>query len=145
MLAAAIQAESYAENGVIALFTCNADGSLSFQTVIEVGVQQDMVTFTPDGTKILVANEGEPREGYGEGTIDPKGSVTIINTASKEAKTVDFTTYDNKREELVEAGIILKKGTNPSVDLELEYIACNDSYAYMTLQEANAIAVLDLR
>ena len=23
-----------------------------------------MITFTPDGTKILTANEGEPREGY---------------------------------------------------------------------------------
>ena len=144
LLAAAIQAEGYADNGVIALFNCNADGSLSFQTAIEVGVQPDMVTFTPDGTKILSANEGEPREGYGEGTIDPKGSVTIIDTASKEAKTVDFTTFDSKRNELVEAGIILKKETNPSVDLEPEYIACNDSYAYITLQEANAIAVLDL-
>lgn len=144
LLAVAIQAEGYADNGVIALFTCHADGSLSFQRAIQAGVQPDMVTFTPGGTKILSANEGEPREGYGANTIDPKGSVTIIDTASKEAKTIDFTTYDNKREELVEAGIILKKETNPSVDLEPEYIACNDAYAYITLQEANAIAVLDL-
>ena len=144
LLAAAIQAEGYADNGRIVIFTCNADGSLSFKAAIEAGVQPDMVTFTPDGTKILSANEGEPREGYSASTIDPKGSVTIINTASKAAQTVDFTSYDTKRDELVEAGIILKKGIKPSVDLEPEYIACNDSSAYIALQEANAIAVLDL-
>lgn len=144
ILAAAIQAKDYADNGRVALFTCHADGSLSFKATIETGVQPDMVTFTPDGTKILAANEGEPREGYGANTIDPKGSVTIIHTATQEAKTVDFTDFDSKREELVEAGIILKKGTNPSVDLEPEYIASNNDYAYITLQEANGIAILDL-
>lgn len=144
LLAVAIQAEGYAHNGQIALFTCNADGSLSFQTAIEAGVQPDMVTFTPDGSKILVANEGEPRNGYGTNAIDPKGSVTVIDTVSKNAKTIDFTVYDDKRQELVEAGIILKKGTKPSVDLEPEYIACDNTNAYITLQEANAIAVFDL-
>lgn len=144
LLAAAIQAEGYADNGRVALFTCNADGSLSFLVAIETGVQPDMVTFTPDGTKILTANEGEPREGYSGEAVDPKGSVTIINTADKVAKTVDFTAYDSQRDALVQTGIILKKGTNPSVDLEPEYIACNNDYAYVTLQEANAIAVLDL-
>lgn len=144
LLAAAIQAEGYDDNGRIALFTCNADGGLSFKVAIEAGVQPDMVVFTPDGSKILVANEGEPRKGYSANVIDPKGSVTIIDTASKEAKTVDFTVYDDKRQELIEAGIILKKDTLPSVDLEPEYIACDNATAYVVLQEANAIAVLDL-
>lgn len=41
-------------------------------------------------------------------------------------------------------GIVLKKNTVPSVDLEPEYIACTDDTAYVSCQEANAIAVLDL-
>lgn len=41
--------------------------------------------------------------------------------------------------------MILKKGTAPSVDLEPEYIAANDKTAYVTLQEANAIAIVDLQ
>ena len=48
------------------------------------------------------------------------------------------------RQELVDKGIILKKGTNPSVDFEPEYIAAGNNTAYVTLQEANAIAVIDL-
>ena len=38
----------------------------------------------------------------------------------------------------------MKKGVLPSTDLEPEYIAVSDSKAYITLQEANAIAKLDL-
>ena len=144
LLVAAIQSENYAENGRVALFNCNPDGSLEFIDAIETGVQPDMVTFTPDGTKVLTANEGEPRKGYGDAVVDPQGTVTLISIKDRKAQTVDFTTYDSKREELIQSGVILKKGTNPSVDLEPEYIACNNQYAYITLQEANAIAALDL-
>lgn len=143
-LAAAIQAEGYADNGCVALFSCGADGSLTFLKAIEVGVQPDMVTFTPDGSKVLTANEGEPREGYVTGATDPAGSVTIIHTADGTANTVDFTAFDSQRDALVQKGIVLKKDTAPSVDLEPEYIACTNTTAYVTLQEANAVAVLDL-
>jgi hypothetical protein len=44
-----------------------------------VGAQPDMVTFTKDGTKVIVANEGEPRDEYAE---DPEGSISIINVAA---------------------------------------------------------------
>ena len=40
--------------------------------------------------------------------------------------------------------MLLKKNTAPSVDLEPEYIAASGGYAYVALQEANAIAVLDI-
>lgn len=146
-LAAAIQAEDYAANGRVALFSCEQDGSLSFLKTFETGVQPDMVTFTPDGKKILTANEGEPRMGYGEDAVDPAGSVTIIRlNGAQKAVTVGFSGYDSEgeRQKLVDAGIVLKKGTAPSVDLEPEYIACSDKTAYITLQEANAIAVLNV-
>ena len=145
-LAVAIQAENYADIGRVALFTCNADGTLTFDKVYETGVQPDMVTFASNDSKILTADEGEPRDGYGDGIIDPKGTVTIINLADQTVSQVDFTSCDNSdsREQLVESGVILKKNTNPSVDFEPEYIAVGDKTAYVTLQEANAIAVIDL-
>lgn len=145
-LAAAVQAEGYADNGRVAVFTCNADGTLTFEQAYETGVQPDMVTFTPDDSRILTANEGEPREGYADGAVDPAGSVTVITVADGTAVNVDFTAYDSneERQKLVDAGIVMKKDTVPSEDLEPEYVAAGNDTAYVTLQEANAIAVIDL-
>lgn len=145
LVAVALQAEDYDAAGCVGIL--NTDGELL--TMIEAGFQPDMVTFTPDGSKILVANEGEPRNGYGEGITDPAGSVTIIwlnaeDPASSSHKNVGFEAFDEKREELVANGIMLTKGNLPSVDLEPEYIVCDNDTAYITLQEANAVAVLDL-
>ena len=146
-LAAAIQAEDYTASGIVAVFTCGADGSLTLRGTVSVGVQPDMVTFTPDGKYILTADEGEPRMGYtAEGAVDPKGSVTVIKAADLSARTVDFTAFDSAgaRAALAAEGVVLKKDTAPSVDLEPEYIACDNDTAYITCQEANAIAVLDI-
>ncbi|MDO5403003.1 MAG: choice-of-anchor I family protein [Eubacteriales bacterium] len=143
-IAVAIQAENYAANGRVAVFECNTDGTLTFTKSVEVGVQPDMVTYTPNDAMILTANEGEPRLGYTDGTVDPAGSVSIIKTSDLSVNTIDFEAFDEKRTELVNAGIVIKKDTNPSVDLEPEYIAATDTKAYITLQEANAVAVLDL-
>ena len=145
-LAVAIQAVDYDEQGSVALFTCQANGSLTHLSTVEVGVQPDMVTFTPEGSKILTANEGEPRMGYSAaGAVDPKGSVSIIDTKTFVVETVGFDNFDSDdaRQALVDKGILLKKNTAPSVDLEPEYIACTDDTAYVSFQESNAIAVLD--
>ncbi len=145
IIVAAVQAADYNDNGLAVLL----DYSGSILHVVEAGKQPDMITFTPDGKKILVANEGEPREGY-EMAADPEGSVSIIELSTDMTKTtaknITFKAMDAQREELVAKGIILKKKTNPSVDFEPEYIAVNSmsDKAYITLQEANAIATLDL-
>lgn len=145
ILAAAIQAEDYTANGRVALFSCNEDGSLTFEKAVETGVQPDMVTFTPGGRYILTADEGEPRMGYSDSSaVDPAGSVTIIDLATGSADTVGFVSYDAERQALADAGIVIRKDTAPSVDLEPEYIACTDAAAYVSLQEANAVAVLDI-
>ena len=146
-LAVAIQSSDYSVAGCLAVFLCGADGTLSFDQIYEAGVQPDMVTFTPDSKKILSADEGEPRNGYEAGSIDPKGTVTVIDLTNQNVSHLDFTVFDSeaKRAELVQNGVILKKGTAPSVDLESEYIAANDKTAYVTLQEANAIAIVDLQ
>ena len=141
-LAVAIQGKETNANGRVALFDCNQDGTITLKQLFEVGVQPDMVVFTNDDGQILTANEGEPRDGY-TGAVDPKGSISVINTKTNKAKTVDFTAFDSQRDALIEKGIVLKKGVLPSTDLEPEYIAVSDSKAYITLQEANAIAKLD--
>lgn len=144
-VAVALQEEAYDKNGYVAIL--KTDGT--FAAMFEAGVQPDMVTFTPDGTKVLVANEGEPRNGYGNGVVDPCGSVTILSVNTNDisqsrVKTVGFEKFDISRDELVNAGVMLAKGINPSTDLEPEYITSTNEIAYVALQEANAIAVLDL-
>ncbi len=143
--AVALQHAEFDKNGCIALL--DTDGELI--CLIDAGCQPDMVTFTPDGTKILSANEGEPREGIGDGFTDPCGSVTVIsvnknNITKSTAVTVGFEKFDAEANELTESGVMIAKGTVPSTDFEPEYIAATDSFAYVTLQEANAVAVLDL-
>lgn len=145
-IAIALQAADYAANGQAAVL--DYDGNLIAH--YEVGVQPDMVTFTKDGNKILTADEGEPRNGYGEGTVDPAGSVTVIEP-DKESDNVVTLGFDKfTADNLTQDHILLNKvnGTavDPKTDLEPEYIAVNDkgTKAYVSLQEANAIAVVDL-
>ena len=145
LVAVALQAEDYDAAGYVGIL--NTDGEML--AMIEAGFQPDMVTFTPDGSKILVANEGEPRNGYDEDITDPVGSVTIIwlnseDPASSSHKNIGFEEFDEKREEMIASGVILTKSNLPSADLEPEYIACDNNTAYITLQEANAVAILDL-
>lgn len=143
-IAVAIQAENYADNGAVALFSCEDDGSLTLLSTVIVGVQPDMLTFADNNT-ILTADEGEPRNGAG--AADPKGSVTIVTIGadnSLSANSVYFDSFDEKRDELTAAGVLVQKGKNPSEDFEPEYIAVSGNTAFVSLQEANAVAVLDI-
>lgn len=144
LIAVAVQAKVYDANGAILLL--DYDGN--YVSHIETGVQPDMVCFSSDGSYVLSANEGEPREGYADGAVDPLGSVTIADisqgAAQAKSKTIDFKAYDNKREQLIADQVILKKGAAPSADLEPEYITIANGKAYVSLQEANAIATIDI-
>lgn len=146
LIAVAVQAKGTNDNGVIVFLNYDYE----IVGTAKAGKQPDMVTFTEDGNKALAANEGEPREGYGDGTTDPKGSITVVDLSagvgSATSTDITFDAWDAKRADLVAAGVILKKDTAPSVDLEPEYIAVNKAgtTAYVSLQEANAIATVDL-
>lgn len=143
-LAVAIQAEDYSKSGVAALFECAADGSLKLLSTVNVGIQPDMITFADDNN-ILTADEGEPRNGING--IDPKGSVTVVKIGDDNALTANsvyFDSFDSKRDELTASGVLIQKNTQPSTDFEPEYIAVAGGKAYISLQEANAIAVLDI-
>lgn len=144
VIAVALQDADYAAAGRVAVL--GYDNELT--AVYTTGVQPDMVTFSADGRYILTADEGEPRNGYGAGMADPAGSVTVIDTQTKTAKVVGFEAFDS--EELAAAGVVFNDpdggGTPLSAvqDLEPEYIAVDGNTAYVALQEANAVAVLDI-
>ena len=144
LIATVLQDADYDEEGRIALFSSDSDGSIELLKVYEAGIQPDMVTFSPDGRYVLTADEGEPREGYDED--DPEGSVTVVSLEDDIVSVIGFEAFDNPlaRKALVDKGIIMQKGTVPSEDFEPEYIAVGNNKAYITLQEANAVAVLDL-
>ena len=143
-IAVALQAEAYDATGRIVLL--NYD--FSVKGIYEVGVQPDMVTFSPDGKYALSANEGEPRNGYEEGSADPAGSVSILDTTTGSVSTVGFDSFDS--EMLAANGVLIGKVdgelNSAARDLEPEYIAVapDSAKAYVSLQEANAIATVDL-
>jgi hypothetical protein len=147
ILAAAISANEKTDNGFVLLTDINGNNPV----VLEVGALPDMLTFTPDGTSIVVANEGEPNDDY---SIDPEGSVSIIDirgglegTTQADVRHVNFTEF-NGQEVMLNANGIRIYGPNAlaSQDFEPEYIAVSsDSQtAYVTLQENNAYAIIDI-
>lgn len=113
---------------------------------VQVGSLPDMITFTPDGTKVLTANEGEADDTTG--LINPEGSISIVDVASRSVQTADFNNWDLYKDGLKGIGVRLQdvNGVTVSQDLEPEYIAISPdgATAYVTLQEANTIAIVDI-
>ncbi|MFI3236992.1 MAG: choice-of-anchor I family protein [Lachnospiraceae bacterium] len=142
LVAISVQENDYAENGLVMFY--DYDGN--YLSSVEVGVQPDMVCFTPDGKYVLTANEGEPRNGYGEGSADPEGTISMIDLSADtfSATTIGFGHLD--RDTALANGVLLKAGATLAQDVEPEYIAVSEDSktAYITLQENNAIATLDL-
>jgi hypothetical protein len=144
LIALAVQHRDYAAPGYIVL----TDYEGEYVRHYGAGVQPDMICFTGDERYVLTADEGEPREGYSGGTIDPPGSVTILDLSNNEVRSAGFGYFDTpeERASLIQRGVILNAGAKPSLDLEPEYIAVSgdNRTAWVSLQEANALAVLDI-
>lgn len=122
--------------GVVTLFDTSSRSLLAGTNQYSVGALPDMLTFTPDGTRLLVANEATPTV-YGNPALDPAGSVSIINLVNGNVSTAGFSG-------VAQSGSNIR--SNTGMDFEPEYIAVNaaGTKAYVTLQEANAIGILDL-
>ncbi|WP_380674347.1 choice-of-anchor I family protein [Salinigranum sp. GCM10025319] len=144
-VAVAIEAANAQEPGQVGFYD---PASLDLLGTATVGALPDKVTFTPDGQKALVANEGEPNDEY---TVDPQGSVSVVDiSAGADAATVstaDFTRFDGMEDELRARGIrIFGPGASASQDFEPEYVVVSDdsTTAWVSLQENNAIAEIDV-
>lgn len=115
--------------------------------IFDAGFLPDAITFSKDGKKILVANEGEPNSYNQPGSIDPVGSVTVVNVAAGTTAQVGFTSYIGQEAALRASGVrIYGPNANAAQDLEPEYVAVSPDgkRAFVTLQENNALAVIDL-
>jgi DNA-binding beta-propeller fold protein YncE len=110
---------------------------------IEVGSLPDMLTFTHDGRTLLVANEGTPNVAADTSysSVDPPGSISVIDVATRTVIATPVVT------DAPTSGSNLRTPISTGMDFEPEYIAVNDkdTLAFVTVQEANALAVLDLR
>jgi DNA-binding beta-propeller fold protein YncE len=149
VLAVAVEADPKTDAGWAAFYDTS---TLELLGWVGAGALPDMITFSPDGKFALVANEGEPNS-YGEpDSVDPEGSVTVVAIAGDfrrlSATTVRFTAFDGQEDSLRAQGVrIFGPGASASEDFEPESIAVSPDgrKAFVTLQENNAIAVLDLK
>jgi DNA-binding beta-propeller fold protein YncE len=129
-------------NGKVVVFN-TSDYSLIKQ--ITVGALPDMVAFSPDGKYIMTANEGEPNTTY---TQDPNGTISIIEVVNNYAvTTLDFTSFSNQLPTLKKDGFRISSfAISFAADIEPEYITIADDSktAWVTLQENNGVAKVDL-
>lgn len=135
------------QNGSVVFFDINGN----FLKQVSVGALPDMITFSPDGTKVMTANEGEPNDAY---TVDPEGSISIIdisggiaNLTQSNVTTLNFNAFDSQVATLAATGLRKVRTNNTlSQDLEPEYItiSSDSQKAWVTLQENNAVAEVNL-
>nr|WP_299346418.1 choice-of-anchor I family protein [Allomuricauda sp.] len=141
MLAVALSSTDEQSEGYIELFETETLKELGS---FKVGVLPDMVTFTPNGEYIVCANEGEPNEEY---TVDPVGSVGVINIKSHQVSILGFESFNGMEESLEDKGFrVFGPNATLAMDVEPEYVTVSDDSrkAWVTLQENNGVAVVNL-
>lgn len=144
-------------NGKIVVFD-TAGKVLSAPDVL--GVLPDSVTFAPNGTTALVAIEAQPvcakddpatdakEDADYTKASDPVGGVTVVDLSSPASPVLKFAGFDQFTVTQMRAkGIAVSSVVNNvSKDFEPEFVsAVDDNYAYVTIQEANAIGKLNIQ
>lgn len=151
------------KNGIIALAIENSvnaqdsgkvvflDTNGVFISQVNVGIQPDMIVFNHAGTKVYTANEAQPSDDY---LTDPDGSISVIDVSgtiatltASNVSHITFTSFNGQETLLKSQGVrIFGLSGMASKDFEPEYItiADDDSKAWVTLQENNALAELNL-
>jgi len=141
IVALAMEANPITNNGSVVFFNTNG----VFQSQVTVGALPDMLTFTPDGNRVLVANEGEAR-----GAINPDGSISIIDLSAgvlnPTVNTATFTSFNGQENTFRSQGVRIFPSQTVSQDLEPEYITVSEdgTTAWVSLQENNAIAIVNI-
>lgn len=151
----AVENDPKTADGWLVFFDAAGDGAAL--GAVRVGALPDMVTITPDGSRAVAANEGEPATDYAS---DPEGSIAVVELPGAVAapgqdavRTADFHAFEG---DALPAGVRVfggraEAGTGTpkypvSENLEPEYVAVDQQSktGYVTVQEANAVAVIDL-
>jgi len=162
IVAVAVAASDKTLPGSVYFLDADGDVTSPLMTLgnVMVGANPDMLTFTADGNTVLVANEGERNTPAditaGKSAIDPDGSVSIIDLSDLEHISVKTASFDPANvgsiSNLKAEGVRLFAGntgfetTTLAQDLEPEYISItpDGNTAFVTLQENNAIGILDI-
>jgi hypothetical protein len=141
----ALEAADRKQPGVVRLYDTTTRAPLPGVNSITVGSLPDMLTFTPDGSRLLVANEGTPNccspndygpeitprtaprnYGYADAAEqtakDPVGSVSIIDMGSRSV----IATPGFAGVPIVASNRGLNVRTNTGMDFEPEYIAVTE-------------------
>ncbi len=152
LVAVAVENDDKQADGVVQFYTAS---NLDFQAQVDVCALPDNVVFTPDGSMVLAACEGEPNDAY---TVDPEGGVAIIDlsggVSTATADIAGFTSFNGERSDLRDRGVRIYGPSSTHTDgeatvaedIEPEYIAISDdgSTAWVSLQENNALAKVDI-
>ncbi|WP_194239527.1 choice-of-anchor I family protein [Pseudactinotalea terrae] len=152
LIAVALEAPDKVSHGWVAFFDANAIAAGALGAV-RVGSLPDNVVISSDGARAVVANEGEPDEDF---AVDPEGSIAVIDLPAalgapgqSDVRIADFHAYEAEGA-LPEGVRVFGPEVNTefpvSANLEPEYAAIDhtSTMAYVSLQEANAFAVVDL-
>ena len=128
--------------------------SLTNEGSVTVGALPDSLAFNADGSKLVVANEGQSIDISNPATNDAEGSISVIDTSSYATAgntngftvdTIDFSEFNGREAELRAKGIRLNSNAGSvAQDIEPEYVTVLGDRAWVSLQENNAIAEIDL-
>ncbi len=132
---------------------------------LDVGYHPDSVTITPDGSKLIITNEGEYVSTTAEGTFARPGSISVVDisgvTSGNFASSIGALTSANVgtfdfSSSYLGTGVNLtgirdntftaNNATTTALfaNIEPEYTTASNTKAYITLQENNAFATFDL-
>ncbi len=157
LLAVAVDSGTTGVAGHVAFYDVSGAAPV-FVKNVEVGYLPDSLAFAPDGSKVVVANEGEPAKDY---SVDPEGTISIIEINNGVPANTDinlnFNAYDSMQAELAAKGVVFANPNGRTIngnlytgsvskDLEPEYVAISkdSKTAYVSIQENNALAIVDL-
>ena len=158
-VAVADAAKPKSANGHVAFYRLSGSGSSATLTdlgKVTVGALPDAVSFSGDGKRVVVANEGEVidtpiAESDAPGTISVIDTTTFgpttADTTGFTVKTVTFEAFNNQAARLNLHGIRISGGSagaSVAQDLEPESIAILGDTAWVTLQENGAVVEIDL-
>ena len=151
----------YHAAGKVQLFE-QVDSAMVARASLTVGSLPDSLAFSPDGTQIVTANEGEPNTYYGQGPVsgneissDPPGTISIIDvdTTDYPASTVTTLGFGAFDQATLQADGVRISGDDTmdgiadnlvEQDMEPEYVTIEGTTAYVSAQENNAIVEVDL-